>query len=140
MPARVREAEFAFEDRDRSVRDVVAHLYEWHRLFIDFVRANTSGQRRPFLPEPYTWKTYGDLNIVFRDRHHATTLPEALDLLDGSHREVIELIESFNDEELFTKRYFDWTGTTSLGSYAVSATSSHDEWAMKKVRKHLRTA
>ena len=51
----------------------------------------------------------------------------------------MELIEVFSDEELFTKRFFSWTGTTTLGSYCVSATSSHYDWAIKKlkqVKKH----
>ncbi|MVY67466.1 ClbS/DfsB family four-helix bundle protein, partial [Escherichia coli] len=35
--------------------------------------------------------------------------------------------------------HFGWTGTTSLGSYFVSATSSHYEWAAKKTRAYART-
>ncbi|MGO3678157.1 MAG: ClbS/DfsB family four-helix bundle protein, partial [Microbacteriaceae bacterium] len=34
--------------------------------------------------------------------------------------------------------FFPWTGTTSLGSYCVSATSSHYDWAIKKIRAHIR--
>ncbi|MDL2315205.1 ClbS/DfsB family four-helix bundle protein [Bacteroidales bacterium OttesenSCG-928-C19] len=33
-------------------------------------------------------------------------------------------IDSFTNDELFTKKYFPWTGTTNLGSYCISATSS----------------
>ncbi|MFC1239685.1 ClbS/DfsB family four-helix bundle protein [Treponema vincentii] len=46
--------------------------------------------------------------------------------------------ETFSNEELFTKKVFDWTGTTSLGSYCVSATSSHYDWATKDIKKALK--
>ena len=47
----------------------------------------------------------------------------------------MKLIDSFSDQELFRKAYFSRTGTTSLGSYCISATSSHYDWAMKKLKK-----
>jgi hypothetical protein len=42
-------------------------------------------------------------------------------------------------EELFAKKAFSWTGTTTLGAYCVSATSSHYDWAIKKLKNHLKT-
>lgn len=36
------------------------------------------------------------------------------------------------------KNIFDWTGTTTFGSYCVSATSSHYDWAMKKLKAHIK--
>ncbi|MDU2984364.1 MAG: ClbS/DfsB family four-helix bundle protein, partial [Actinomyces sp.] len=54
------------------------------------------------------------------------------------HTAVVALIGKFTNEELFTKAHFSWTGTTSLGSYCVSATSSHYEWAIKKLRAFTR--
>ena len=42
------------------------------------------------------------------------------------------------DEELFTKKKYHWTGSTSLGSYLVSATSSHYDWALKLIRKSIK--
>jgi hypothetical protein len=48
------------------------------------------------------------------------------------------LIEAHGDEELFTKKRYAWTGSTSLGAYLVSATSSHYDWATKKLRKAKR--
>jgi hypothetical protein len=47
---------------------------------------------------------------------------------------MIELIGKHTDEELFTKKRYGWTGSTSLGAYLVSATSSHYDWALKTLR------
>lgn len=51
-------AEFLFEDRDKNIRDVFVHLYEWHRLLLNFVENNRRGVTAAFLPLPYNWKTY----------------------------------------------------------------------------------
>lgn len=100
--------------------------------------ANEVGEKRPFLPEPYTWRTYGDMNVALWRKHQDTPLEEARDLLDQSHSAVMALAEGFSDEDLFDRGRFDWTGTTTLGSYFVSATSSHYDWALKKLRAHRR--
>jgi len=110
--------------RDKNLRDVLIHLYEWQQLLLTWVHSNQKGHERPFLPEPYNWKTYGEMNVVFWKKHQKTTLEEATRLLAQSHREVLELIEVFNNDELFTKGVYKWTGGTSLGSYFVSSTSS----------------
>ena len=139
MSAEQQNSEFAFEDRDRNLRDVVVHLYEWHRLLLNWVRSNMGGQPADFLPAPYNWKTYPQMNVGFWEKHQTTSLEDAKALLKKSHEEVMAVIDNFTDEELFAKKYFSWTGTTSLGSYCVSATSSHYDWAMKKIKQHLKS-
>lgn len=89
--------------RDRNLRDILVHLYEWHMLLLEWVQANQKGEDRPFLPESYNWKTYGDMNVEFQKKHQDTTLEQAKEMLAKSHREVMELAETFTDEELFTK-------------------------------------
>jgi len=44
------------------------------------------------------------------------------------------IIEIHNDDELFTKKKYNWTGTTSLGSYFISATSSHYDWGFGTIK------
>ena len=73
---------------------------------------------------------------AFGNKHHKTSLEEATRLLEQSHREVLELLEDFSDDELFTKGVYKWTGGTSLGSYCVSSASSHYDWALKKLKAH----
>ncbi len=122
--------------RDKCVRDILVHLHEWHKLLLNWVEANRQGRAQPFLPPPYTWKTYADMNVAFFNKHQATPFAEAKKLYFATHEKVMALIESFDDETLFTKAYFNWTGTTSLGSYCISSTSAHYDWAMKKIRAH----
>ena len=122
-------------ERDKNVRDVLVHLYEWHCLLLNWIQSNTQGKPAAFLPEPYNWKTYPEMNIEFWKKHQDTPYIDAVKMLKKTHKEVIKVIETFSTEELFSKKYFDWTGTTTLGSYCVSATSSHYDWAVKCIKK-----
>ncbi|MDR2222174.1 MAG: ClbS/DfsB family four-helix bundle protein [Flavobacteriaceae bacterium] len=139
MSDQQQQATFAFEDRDRNIRDVLIHLYEWHQLLLDWINANQKGVSKSFLPELYNWKTYPAMNIVFWEKHQTTPLREAIVLIKQSHVVVMRIIASFTTEELFTKKYYSWTGSTSLGSYCVSSTSSHYDWAIKKIKQHHKT-
>lgn len=122
--------------RDKNLRDVLIHLYEWHQLLLNWVRANQNGEGRPFLPEPYNWRTYGSLNMEFWKKHQNTSLDDAKTMFQKSHNEVMKLAELFSNEELFSKGMYPWTGGNALGSYFVSTTSSHYDWAIKKLKAH----
>ena len=41
--------------RDRNLRDVLMHLYEWHQLLLNWLKNCDNEQKRPFLPEGYNW-------------------------------------------------------------------------------------
>ena len=107
-------------------------------LLLNWVKANQDGNLQPFLPAPYTWKSYGQMNQEFLEKHQSTSLSEAKQLFEASHQDVMTLADTFSNEELFTKKMFDWTGTTSLGAYFISAVPSHYDWAMKKLRKQIK--
>jgi len=139
MPEEEQERSFSFDDRDKNIRDVLIHLYEWHKLLLNWAPSNLAGNAVSFLPEPYNWKTYPQMNVGFWKKHQGTSLKEAIALLEGSHSEAMKLIKSFTDEELFTKKYYSWTGTTNLGSYFISSTSSHYDWAIKKIKTHKKS-
>lgn len=40
------------------------------------------------------------------------------------------------NDELFQKNVYDWVGGGTIGSYFISVTSSHYDWAMKKIKAH----
>ncbi|WP_288226184.1 ClbS/DfsB family four-helix bundle protein [uncultured Enterococcus sp.] len=121
--------------RDKNLRDVLIHLYEWHQLLLNWVTANQAGEAKQFLKEGYNWKNYGAMNVEFWEKHQTTSYETARRLLTESHKQVMALADTFSNEELFSKGSFSWVGGSTLGSYFVSATASHYEWAMKKIRK-----
>jgi len=148
LPSGAFSVTFTFDDpklkeahwrRDKNLRDVLIHLYEWHILLTDWTSANFAGDAKPFLPAPYTWKTYGDMNVGFWEKHQSTSNDDAEAMLRASHSEVMALIGRLSDDELFEKKHFSWTGTTNIGSYCISVTASHYDWAIKKIKQYLKT-
>lgn len=122
--------------RDKSLRDVLTHLYQWHQLLLNWVTANQNGDKKPFIPAPYNWKTYGSMNMEFWEMHQSTPQDKAMQMLLQSHNQVLALAQGFSSEELFSKGKFDWVGDSTLGTYFVSATASHYDWAIKKLKEH----
>lgn len=96
--------------RDKNLRDVLVHLYEWHQLVLNWVQANKNGENKPFIPAPYNWKTTGNMNVGFWEMHQSTPLEEAKEMFKKSHEEVLYLAESFSNEELFSKDVYKWVG------------------------------
>ncbi len=100
---------------------------------LNWVNNNTTGNNEPFLPHPYNWRNYGEVNIEFWKNHQNTTLKNSEELFLKSHDEVIKLANTFTSDDLFSKDSFPWGGGSTLGSYFVSATVSHYEWALKNL-------
>jgi hypothetical protein len=136
MTLEKQESSFLFEDRDKNIRDVLTHLHEWHLMMKRWYKDGMSGIKPEIPAKGYTFKTLPDLNNEILKKWQGTLLAEAKELIISSHKDVEELINKHSNEELFTKKHYKWTGSTSLGSYLVSATSSHYIWAIKKIRKH----
>lgn len=105
---------------------------------ITWIQANQAGDNKPFIPAPYNWKTYGEMNVAFWQKHQNTSLEDAKKMLAESHAKVLSFAEAFSDEELFSKGVYAWVGGSTLGSYFTSVTASHYDWAMKKLKAHIK--
>lgn len=112
------------------------HLVLWQGLLLKWVENNMNGMHVQFLLPGYTWKTYGDMNVLLWKKCQDITIDDAMNQFKDSHKKVLDLSESFTDGELFEKGHYKWTGTTSLGSYFISTTSAHYDWALKKLKAH----
>ncbi|MGN0160454.1 MAG: ClbS/DfsB family four-helix bundle protein [Lachnospiraceae bacterium] len=122
--------------RDKNLRDVLMHLNEWHLLLLEWIKNRETESSKPFLMEGYNWKTYGDMNMVFYDRCQSISEDEAFKRFKDSHKKVMDALDTFSDEELFTNTFYPWVGGSCIGSYFISVTSSHYDWAMKKMKAH----
>lgn len=118
-----------------SVKDILAHLHEWHKMSIAWYSIGIKGVKPAIPSEKYTWKDTPQLNEDIFNQYKAEDSDSILKKLKKSHKKIMEIIDSHNDDELFTKKKYVWTGTTSMGAYFVSATSSHYDWAIKLIKK-----
>ena len=125
---------------DWSVKDLLAHLDAWHNLFLGWEAVGATGGKPKIPAAGYTFAETPALNdaIFQRCQHHAWADVEIR--LRRSHDKVVDVIGSYDPDDLFTKKRFGWTGSTSVGSYAISASSSHYAWASKLIRSWAKDA
>ncbi|WP_158858473.1 ClbS/DfsB family four-helix bundle protein [Lunatibacter salilacus] len=135
MEVEEQHKEFPPGTLNRNIRDVLMHLYEWHKMTLGWYKTGIDGGKPEIPAKGYTWKTMPELNKIIREKYSKTGLEEAKKHFKSSYEEIRKIIENLTDEQLFEKKRYKWTGTTSLGAYLVSATSSHYDWALKLIKR-----
>lgn len=118
-----------------SLKDVLAHLYAWHKMFFIWYEEGMSGGKAEMPAPGYKWSDTPALNEAIYQRHKDEDFAQVLANLKASHTRMMQIVEGHSDEELFTKQRYKWTGSTSVGSYAISAASSHYQWALDLIKK-----
>jgi hypothetical protein len=92
------------------------------------------------MPAPgRTWAQTPALHQAIFERFQHDPWDDVAERLHRSFDRVRDVIETYSDVDLFAKKQFPWTGSTSVGSYFVSASSSHYAWASKLIRKWAKT-
>lgn len=135
LPREEQEAEFPVGTMNRCFADVLFHLHEWHLLMLDWYNIGMNGGKPDMPMKAYTWKENSKLNAMLWERNRNRSLEEAFAKLEESHAMVLRLIEKHDEIDLFEKKRYPWTGSTSLAAYLISATSSHYDWALNLSRK-----
>ncbi|MGL4583364.1 MAG: ClbS/DfsB family four-helix bundle protein [Flavobacterium sp.] len=128
--------DFSTDSLNKNVRDVLMHLYEWHQMFLTWYEVGMSGAKPVMPTQGYTWKTTPELNSAINQKYQNNTALDSIQKITESHLAVLAIIRQHSNDELFEKKKYSWTGSTSLGAYLVSATSSHYDWAIKFLKKH----
>ena len=119
---------------DWSVKDILAHLVDWEQRFISWYQAGLEG-KIPETPSPgMTWRDLPKLNQQGFEQHKDKSLAEVHQMFKSSYQEIYALIEGMTEEEIFTKKFYGWTGESSLLSWIVANTSSHYNWARRNIR------
>jgi hypothetical protein len=135
MDAQEQNKDFPPGTMNRNIRDILMHLHHWHLMMMDWHTKGSAGEKPEMPAKGYTWKTTPDLNKLILENYQHTSLEDAKKYLNTSYNQVRKIIDSHSNEELFEKKRYKWTGTTSMGAYFISATSSHYDWAFKLIRK-----
>ena len=135
---RQREETFPEGTMNRNIRDVIGHLYHWHLLFLSWYEVGMRGEKPKIPKEGYTFADTPKLNQEIWAECQKISLAEVFSKFEVTHNKVFQIIEKHTDQELFTKKKYHWTGSTSLGSYLISSTSSHYDWALKLIRKSIK--
>lgn len=130
---------FPFELRDKNIRDILAHLHHWHLMMLDWYKVGMSGEKPNIPAKGYTFRTLPKLNQEIWEKYQLVKYDEILKMINNSFLEVQKIINKHTDIELFQKKRYKWTGTTSLASYLISDTASHYDWAIKILKRYKKS-
>lgn len=129
------QKEFPPATMNRNIADVLFHLHHWHLMMLKWYDEGMQGQK-PAMPAPgYSWKNTPELNLWIWEKYKIEGLEAAKARFADSHQKVLAIIVEHSNEELFEKKRYKWTGSTSLGAYLISSTSSHYDWAYKLIKR-----
>lgn len=118
-----------------SVKDLLAHLHAWHEMTLEWETVGSAGDVPAVPAEGYTFAETPALNEAIFQRTKDDKWDDIVARLQATHEALMAVIDRYDDPDLFTKKRYAWTSSTSVGSYLVSATSSHYAWASKLIRK-----
>ena len=122
-----------------SVKDLLAHLHAWHQMTLSWEKAGSAGESPSIPAEGFTFAETPTLNETIYQRTRSDAWADVVGRLRATHAALMGVIDTYDCDDLFTKRRYPWTRTTSVGAYMVSATSSHYAWASKLIRKWATT-
>jgi len=121
-----------------SVKDVLAHLLEWHHMVLNWHAAGLQGKVPATPSEDFNWAQLPQLNQQIYEKHCNRPLADIQKEFKLSHEKTLSTIQGLSEEELFTRGYYAWTKNNTLGTYFVSNTSSHYHWARTNLKKGLK--
>jgi hypothetical protein len=122
-----------------SVKDLLAHLDAWHEMYLGWEKAGSTGEPAAMPASGYSWGETPALNLAIYERTKNDGWKNVNERVRISHQKVLDVVKSYRNDDLFTKKRYGWTGTTSVASYTISASASHYAWASKLIRKWAKT-
>jgi hypothetical protein len=121
-----------------TVRDILAHLYEWQQMFFTWYESGLRGET-PALPAPgYKWNQLPALNQSIHDKYCGLTPEQALALFRESHQRTAHFIEKLPEADLCSPGLYPWMNQNTLMAYLNSITAAHYVWALKDAKKVLK--
>ena len=118
-----------------SIKDILAHLLEWQRMFMGWYEAGLRGEKPATPAMGYDWSQLPALNQDIYERYENAALGDIRSQLDASHRHMLDVTGSLSEEELFTPGRHKWTGTGNLAAHVNSCTGAHYLWARTGIHR-----
>jgi hypothetical protein len=120
-----------------TVKDILAHLVAWERLFCDWYLCGVQGVNPKTAPVGMSQNAINVLNQRIYEENHFRKLDDILAEFQSSYQETINVIESIPEEDIFDHGRFTWTGKLTLADYITGNTCNHYAWAKSQIRKRM---
>ena len=118
-----------------TVGDLIAHLAEWHCMFLRWFREG-EGEDQPALPAPgYKWNETPRLNRDIWEKHRGREYSLVEAEFEATYQEILALLTLLSEAAILEPGHFQWTGKNALVTYVGANTASHYRFARKAVKR-----
>ena len=121
-----------------SVKDILAHLIAWERLFLDWYHTGIQGCSSAVPPVGMSQKSIDTLNQQIYEVNQWRSLDDIIAEFQASYQQIVTVIETIPEEDMFIQGRFQWTGELTLADYIAGNTCSHYAWAKSQIRKRAK--
>lgn len=123
-----------------SPKDIVGHRAHWIELFFKWYRDGQADAPVHIPAEGYKWSETVRYNADLRARQSGLSWASARSMLETNHIELLALIESLSDKELYGGPMKGSRSKWTTGRFAEAAGPSHYRSAAKYLKKRMRAA
>ncbi len=121
-----------------SVKDVLAHLTEWIRMFQGWYAVGLRGETPVTPAAGYKWNQLPALNQRIYEQYRQQPLDEVLTHFQEAHHQIMALVASLAEEDLLNPDFLSWTKAHPLLYWLAANMSMHYHWARTEMRKSLK--
>jgi hypothetical protein len=119
---------------DWSVKDILAHLTAWEKLFIGWYQSGVEGIPTVIGAVGMSKTAIDALNRQIYEKNQNRSLDEITAEFHTSYQQVMSVIERIPEAEIFARSCFEWTGKLTLADYITGNTCNHYAWAKTQIR------
>ncbi len=121
-----------------SVKDILAHLVAWERLFLDWHQVDAQVKPPTIMPVGMDRKAMDALNQEIYEKNRGRKLADILAEFRASYQQILATLEVIPEEDMFMHGRFEWTGKLTLADYIAGNTCNHYAWARNQIRKWMK--
>lgn len=109
---------------DWTMKDVLAHISAWERMFIGWIEALLRGET-PDRPEFFSEEWTDRVNARVYEESRERTLDDVRAASRASHAETLAFIDRLSDAELFDGSHFAWTKGREIAPWVRANADEH---------------
>lgn len=126
---------------DWSIKDVLAHLYDWEARTNSWFEAGINGEAPEVPGDGFKWNQTRQLNAFIYRKHRGRSLAAVTADFELVHDQTLNNLGQATGRQLTTLSFFQWTGNSwTVSDYFRANTASHYKWARLKIVKWLRSS
>lgn len=126
------------DEDDVSPKDIVGHRAHWIQLFLGWYQDGQDGKEVWFPAKGYKWNEIKRYNADLRLNQAGLSWQSARSLLDTGHAELVVLMESLGEEQLYGGAMKGANNNWTTGRWAEAAGPSHYRSAGKYLRQRTK--